>query len=126
MKILIVDDSRIMQVAMKRALVNAGHEVTVAADGKQGLLAARETLPDLILLDMMLPMMSGIDVLAALKLEVCTRQIPVFVLTGLSQRNQEKLLKAGATRYFEKSDDFLENNFAALVAAIERCEAKCL
>jgi hypothetical protein len=48
-----------MQAGMKRALVNAGHEVTVAGDGREGLIAARETLPDLILLDMMLPMMSG-------------------------------------------------------------------
>jgi|CZKD01.1.fsa_nt_gi CheY-like chemotaxis protein len=124
MRILIVDDSRIMQAGMKRALVNAGHEVTVAGDGKEGLIAARETLPDLILLDMMLPMMSGTEVLSALKMEASTKEIPIFVLTGLSQKNEDKLLHAGAAKYFEKSNHLLEHNFAALIEAVGRCNAK--
>ena len=120
MRILIVDDSRIMQAGMKRALVNAGHEVTVAGDGKEGLIAARETLPDLILLDMMLPMMSGTEVLSALKMEASTKEIPIFVLTGLSQKNEDKLLHA---KYFEKSNHLLEHNFAALTEAVGQCNA---
>jgi len=124
MKILIIEDSRIFQVGMKRALVNAGHDVTVASDGRNGLTAAQQTLPNLILLDMMLPVMSGPEVLSALQLEPATKDIPVFVLTGLSQKNEETLLKAGAARYFEKSDRFLQHNFAALVEAVGRCNAK--
>lgn len=123
MKILIIDDSRIMQVGMRRALVSAGHEVTSAGDGKEGLLAARQTLPDLILLDMMLPLISGTEVLAALKIEPATKNIPIFVLTGLSQKNENTLLNAGAARYFEKSEHFLEHNFAALVEAVSQCNA---
>lgn len=118
MRILIIDDSRVFQMGMKSALVKAGHEVTVASDGEEGLGAARQRPPDLILLDMMLPMMSGPEVLAALKSEPTTKDIPVFVLTGLSQRNEDKLLKAGATKYFEKSDRLLEHNFAALVETV--------
>lgn len=121
MRILIIDDSRLIQSGIRRALAKAGHEVTVASDGNEGLNAARQTLPDLILLDMMLPGVSGTEVLSALKREPATKDIPVFVLTGLSQRNEDKLLKAGATNYFEKSDRFLDHNFSALVEEVERC-----
>ncbi|HZQ25807.1 MAG TPA: response regulator [Terriglobales bacterium] len=124
MKILIVEDSRMLQAGMKRALVHAGHEVLLAADGKEGLSVARQNLPDLILLDMMLPVMPGTEVLSALKKDASTKQIPIFVLSGLSQKNEDKLLSAGAARYFEKSEHLLEHNFAALVEAVERCHAK--
>jgi CheY-like chemotaxis protein len=124
MRILVIDDSRLMQAGMKRALVGAGHDVTVAGNGEEGLLVARQTSPDLILLDMVLPIMSGTDVLSALKMEPSTKDIPIFVLSGLSQKNEAKLLNAGAARYFEKSDHFLEHNFAALVEAVGRCTTK--
>jgi CheY-like chemotaxis protein len=126
MRILVIDDSKIMQAGMKRALVRAGHDVTLASDGKEGLIAARQTLPDLILLDMMLPIMSGTEVLSALKTEPSTKEIPVLVLTGLSQRNEETLRKAGASQYFEKSEHFLEHNFAALIDAVGQYSAKYL
>jgi CheY-like chemotaxis protein len=77
-----------MQAGIKRALVGAGHEVTLAGDGEDGLIIARQTLPDLILLDMMLPTMSGTDVLQALKVDPSTKEIPIFVLSGLSQKNE--------------------------------------
>jgi CheY-like chemotaxis protein len=124
MRILIVDDSRIIQSGIRRALAKAGHEVTVASDGNEGLNAACHALPDLILLDMMLPGMSGTEVLSALKKDSTTKDIPVIVLTGLSQKNESKLLKAGATKYFEKSYHFLDHNFAALVEEIGRCNDK--
>lgn len=126
MRILVIDDSRIMQAGMKRALAGAGHEVTLAGDGEEGLLVARQTSPDLILLDMMLPIMSGTDVLSALKMEPSTKDIPIFVLSGLSQKSEAKLLNAGAARYFEKSEHFLEHNFAALVEAVGGCTPKHL
>jgi CheY-like chemotaxis protein len=124
MRILVIDDSRIMQAGMKRALVGAGHQVTLARNGEEGLLFARQISPDLILLDMMLPIMCGTDVLSALKMEPSTKDIPIFVLSGLSQKNEPKLLNAGAAMYFEKSEHFLEHNFAALVEAVGRCIPK--
>jgi DNA-binding response OmpR family regulator len=54
-----------------------------AGDGEEGLRAARENIPDLILLDMMLPKVSGLDVLRALKIDVLVKRIPVIVLSGL-------------------------------------------
>jgi twitching motility two-component system response regulator PilH len=95
MKILVVDDSKMLQAGMKRALVSAGHEVILAGDGKEGLAAARRNLPDLILLDMMLPTMSGLEALSALKIEPSTKDIPIFVLTGLSQKNEKSYRAPG-------------------------------
>jgi CheY-like chemotaxis protein len=75
--------------------------------------------PDIILLDMMLPKISGQEVLRALKANPATMGIPVIVLTSLSQRNEEKLLSEGAAAYFEKSALELDKNSDRLVATVE-------
>ena len=118
MKILVIEDSRVLQAGLRRALKKAGHEVISHLDGQTGLDAVRTLLPDLVLLDMMLPTLMGTEVLAALKSDPATSGIPVFVLTGLAQKNQDKLMHAGAAGYFEKSDFLLSHNFASLVEAI--------
>jgi CheY-like chemotaxis protein len=118
-KILVIEDSRILQAGIKRTLTKAGHDVIVSSDGQEGLEAASKVHPELILLDMMLPTMMGTDVLRALKSQPTTKDIAVFVLSGLSQSNQDKLLRAGATRYFEKSDLLLSHNFESLLQAIQ-------
>jgi CheY-like chemotaxis protein len=119
MKILLVEDSKFQRVANGRALVGAGYSVIHAADGEEGLRAARESIPDLILLDMMLPKLSGLDVLRALKSDVLAKHIPVIVLSGLGQANETRLLKDGAAAFFTKSEKSLENNSLALIQAVE-------
>src|SRR5256885_1165936 len=86
MKILLVEDSKFLRKATGRALTRAGYEMTFAADGAEALLIAKDKRPDLILLDMMLPKMSGLKVLRELKKEPATEAIPVVVLTGLSKQ----------------------------------------
>ncbi len=66
-KILLVDDSRFLRLATERALVRSGYEVVTAGDGEAALEIARKEHPEVILLDMLLPKMSGPDVLKALK-----------------------------------------------------------
>ena len=66
-KILLVEDSKFLRLATERSLTRAGYGVSTAIDGEQALQMAREQLPDLILLDMLLPKMTGPDVLLALK-----------------------------------------------------------
>ena len=101
MKILLVEDSKFLRLATGRALAHAGYEMTFAGDGDEALLMAGENLPDLILLDMMLPKMSGPDVLKALKKEAVTAAIPVVVLTGLSQTKCPAIAAAdGSFRLF--------------------------
>jgi CheY-like chemotaxis protein len=111
MKMLLVEDSKFQRVANGRALIRAGYDVVYAADGEEGLVAARENLPDLILLDMMLPKMSGLDVLRALKADALLKHIPVIELSGLGQGNEAKLLKEGAIAFLVKSTESFENKF---------------
>jgi DNA-binding response OmpR family regulator len=120
MNILLIEDSRFMRRAIEIALVKAGYHVLGASDGEQGLRAARESAPDLILLDMMLPKVTGQDVLASLKRDPATAGIPVVVLTSLSQRNETWVMEAGAITYLEKSDAMLAEGSAMLLRAIER------
>jgi len=72
-KILLVEDSKFLRLATERALARAGYEMSSAADGEEALRLAREKLPDLILLDMLLPKVSGPDVLKALKKDALTK-----------------------------------------------------
>src|ERR1700722_6602027 len=90
-KILLVEDSKFLRMATERALARAAYETSSASDGEEALRMAREKVPDLILLDMLLPKMSGPDVLKALKEDTLTTEIPVVVLTGLSQKNAGRL-----------------------------------
>jgi CheY-like chemotaxis protein len=115
MKILLVEDSRFLRIAIEKALFRAGHEVIAIADGRHALLAARTSLPAIILLDMMLPGLAGTGVLEQLKQDASTLHIPVIVLTGLSQRNEAKLKEAGAAAYIEKSSLNLVQNAEALI-----------
>lgn len=115
MKILLVDDSRLQRVLVQRILVKAGYEVILAADGEEGLESARQNSPDLILLDMMLPRLDGVGVLEALKKDLKMAHIPVIVMTGLSQRNEEKLKSAGAASFYQKSELGVEQGSDALL-----------
>jgi DNA-binding response OmpR family regulator len=126
MRILVVDDSRFLRMTNERALHKAGFEVIGAADGEEGLKMAREKLPDLILLDMMLPKLSGPEVLKALRADSATSKIPVMVLTSLSQANEEKLKNEGATEYFQKSTLSLDKSPDRLVQAVKRMLPKAM
>ena len=103
MKILLVEDSRTLRLSNEHALVKAGYEVTSVEDGEAALRSAKEQMPDLILLDLLLPKVSGLEVLTRLKHNRATASIPVIVITGLSERNRQKLMDAGAEEYLEKS-----------------------
>jgi DNA-binding response OmpR family regulator len=120
MAILLIEDNRLLRRAIELALVKAGYEVIGIGDGEEGLRVAREKTLDLILLDMMLPTLSGLSVLQRLKQDKRTQAVPVIVLSGLSLKNEAKLVKEGAAGYLEKSDALFKNNSALLLQAIER------
>lgn len=103
MKILLVEDSKLLRLTNERALVKAGYEVICAEDGEQALRCAKEQKPDLILLDLLLPKVSGMEVLARLKHNRDTARIPVVAVSGLSEKNRQKLMEAGAEDYLEKN-----------------------
>lgn len=103
MKILLVDDSKPILRENERVLHKAGYEVVCAEDGECALKLARQHKPDLILLDMILPVMSGPEVLKHLKHDPTTSDIPVVVLSSLTEKNRQKLVEAGAEDYVEKN-----------------------
>jgi CheY-like chemotaxis protein len=117
-KILLVEDSKFLRLATERALARAGYDTSSAADGEEALLLAREKMPDLILLDMLLPKMSGPDVLKALKTDPATKSIPVVVMSGLSQKNAARLQQDGAIGFLEKSSLELDKGSQKLLEAL--------
>jgi CheY-like chemotaxis protein len=117
-RILLVEDSKFLRLATERALTRAGYQMTTAADGDEALRMALENRPDLILLDMLLPKMSGPDVLKALKQNPATRLIPVVVMTALSQINAARLENDGAFAFLEKSSLELEKGSAKLLEVL--------
>ncbi len=118
--ILLVEDSKFLRLANERSLSKAGYKVVSAGDGDEALRIAREMKPDLILLDMMLPKMSGPDVLKALKKDPLTSSVPVVVLSSLPQCNELTLKGAGAAAYFQKSRLDLDHGSEALLNMVEK------
>jgi DNA-binding response OmpR family regulator len=103
-RILLVEDSKIIRRENESALQRAGYEVINAEDGEAAIQQAKDQKPDLILLDMILPKLSGPDVLLRLKSDSATSQIPVVVLSSLSEKNRQKLMEMGAEDYLEKGE----------------------
>ena len=101
-------------------LKTAGYEVISAADGEQALQLVREECPALILLDVMLPKISGLEVLKILKNDPLISAIPVVMLTGLSQKNAKRMEIDGASDFFEKSDSMLGKGTDSLLAMVDR------
>jgi twitching motility two-component system response regulator PilH len=122
-KVLVVEDSRFMRTTMKRILVEAGFGVVDVNDGEEGLQLARQSKPDLVILDMLLPKMGGEHLLRSLKQDPTTASIPVIVVSVLPQSNADKLKNEGAVAYMEKSKLDLTtsgDNLLRLVEAVLR------
>lgn len=102
-KILIADDDPILVEILKYRLEGAGHAVAVAGDGEQALAAARADPPALVVLDSMMPILSGPEVLAELKSDPQLFDIPVVMLTARdSEADIAAGLKGGAADYLTK------------------------
>jgi DNA-binding response OmpR family regulator len=101
--ILLIEDEPNIQRLTGYALQARGYEVVVASNGREGLDEARLRTPDLILLDMVMPEMGGMEVLKALKEDGRLRDIPVLIVTASAQREDaERALRMGARDYLIK------------------------
>jgi CheY-like chemotaxis protein len=106
-KILLVEDSEQIWDFLSRRLERRGHTVVLAHDGEQGVNNAKAALPEVILLDMNLPVMDGWMAARALKSDDATRQIPIIALTAHAMAgDREKALQAGCDDYHPKPIDF--------------------
>ncbi len=104
-KLLLVEDDPLMSRMYEKIFTFEKHSVTLAEDGEKGLEMAKENKPDLILLDVMMPKMNGLDMLKKLKENDDTKAIPVIMLTNLAgEKDAESALSLGAVKYIIKSD----------------------
>ncbi len=102
-RILLVEDNATNREMLSRRLTRRGHEVSEAVDGADALRVARDASPDLILMDMSLPIMSGWDATTALKADEATAGIPVIALTAHAMvGDREKALEAGCDEFETK------------------------
>ena len=119
-KILLVEDHQEIWDFLSRRLKRRGYEVIVAQDGQEGLDKARTESPDLLLLDMNLPVMDGWTVARTLKGDDATRQLPIIALTAHAMAgDRDKAIAAGCDDYHPKPVDFsrLLNQIEAVLAA---------
>ena len=105
-KILVVEDDLVTQRVLSARLEINGYEVITAQDGEEGLKKARKENPDLVMLDLMMPKMTGYEVCRMLKFDDKYKNIPIIVLSALDQQDErEKAIKAGADAVFIKPFD---------------------
>jgi DNA-binding response OmpR family regulator len=108
-KILIIEDEKDLRFFIVRALKEEGFEIIEAIDGEEGIEKAKKEKPDLILLDLLLPGISGYEVLARIKKDPEMEMIPVLILSNLGQQEEiEKGLKLGAVDYLIKANFTLD------------------
>ncbi len=108
-KILLVDDSKTALLMEKMILGKAGHELVMAADGEEALQKASEECPDLILLDIMMPNMDGIEVCRRLRAQEATRSTPIIMVTTRGEEEfVEEAFGSGCTDFVTKPINGLE------------------
>ncbi len=118
-KVLVVEDDEAMAVALRDGFTYEGYEVVVARDGASGLRLATENKPDLMILDVMLPKMNGLEVCK--RLRTAGSELPIIMLTARGQEIDKVLgLKLGADDYVTKPFSFMEL-MARCEAVLRRC-----
>ena len=104
-RVLLVEDDRFLRRACEISLRQRGFAVTTAADGEEALRNVRAEPPDLILLDLLMPKITGIEVLKTLRAEEATREIRVLILSNSSrEQDVEEIKTLGVSGYFVKAD----------------------
>ena len=119
-KILLVEDNELNRDMLSRRLVRRGHEVAMAVDGAQALVAARSEAPALVLMDMSLPVIDGWEATRRLKADPELRDIPVIALTAHAMSgDRERALEAGCDDFDTKPIEF-ERLLAKIDALVNR------
>jgi two-component system cell cycle response regulator DivK len=115
-KVLIVEDNPANMSLAIFLLQSAGHTVLSAVDAEIGLRLARDEQPNLILMDIQLPGMDGLEATVLLKRDAATRAIPVIALTALAMKgDEERIRAAGCDGYIAKPLEY--RNFLAIISA---------
>ena len=103
--VLLVEDDPFLSRMYTKIFNIHGYDIQSAGDGEAGLATAKSLKPDVILLDIMMPKLNGMEVLAELKKDDSTKDIPVIMLTNLGdQQQRDSALSAGAVKFLVKSE----------------------
>ncbi len=103
LRIVLAEDDRLMRKAAETALTRGGFRVSSAADGEEALRLVRAEIPDLVILDLIMPKLQGFEVLKSLKEDPNTSGIPVIILSSLSQdQDKQEAMSSGAFAFFNK------------------------
>lgn len=114
-KILLVEDNEMNRDMLSRRLIRKGYEIAIAVDGAEAVVLARTLLPDLILMDMSLPVIDGWEATRQIKADVNTKRIPVIALTAHAMaEDQQRAMDAGCDDYDTKPIEL-----ARLISKIE-------
>ena len=117
MKILIVEDNEMNRDMLSRRLIKKGFEIIIAVDGEEGVKKTLSEKPDLILMDMSLPVMDGWEATKKLKSNSDTSKIPIIALTAHAMaQDKEKALAAGCDEYDTKPIDL--NRLLSKIASL--------
>jgi two-component system, cell cycle response regulator DivK len=125
-KILLVEDNEMNRDMLSRRLQRKGYEVMVALDGQSGVEMTQTQAPDLVLMDMSLPLLDGWEATRRLKADAATRHIPVIALTAHAMSSDcEKALEAGCNDYDTKPVELprLLGKIEALLSGSEMASA---
>lgn len=115
-KLLVVEDNAQNLKLAQLLLQRAGHEVLTATDGEAGLAQARQGLPDMVLMDVQMPGLDGLQATRQLKADPATAHIKVIALTALAMKGDaERILQAGCDAYLAKPFQYAE-----LVSVVDR------
>jgi len=123
-RVLLIEDDKLLRKACEAGLQKRGIMVLTASDGEDGIRQARSNLPDLILLDMLMPKLSGMETLSALKKDEQTRNIPVVILSNSSiEATMQKARDLGAIGYLVKASLSLQELGNRVIAFLDSISA---
>ncbi|MES2953310.1 MAG: response regulator [Patescibacteria group bacterium] len=115
MRILVIEDDKFLRELLIGKLVAEGHEITSATDGKEAIVALENPVPELVLLDLLLPDLSGFEILEKMKARDAWKPVPVIVLSNLDQKEDlDRAKKLGATDFMIKANFSLNEILARI------------
>jgi len=119
-KILLVEDNEMNRDMLSRRLTRKGHDVVMAVDGAEGVAKAQGEPPDLILMDMSLPVLDGWEATRQLKADPATRHIPIIALTAHAMSSDEQKAREAGCDDFDTKPIELERLLGKIQAQLER------
>jgi len=120
MKILIVEDEKSIADALVIKLEKAGYDMMTARNGKEGLEMSIKEKPDLILLDVIMPVMDGLSMLEELRKDAWGKEAKVIVLTNLTSASEDEIKEYGVEHYLIKADWRIEDLVQKITAVLEK------